>query len=81
MSFKAAAGHHDCTVVKTEIRIPRNSVIKNNPVIHRDIGTQNSISGQEDQKKEKLKFCCRENRFQEIKKFLFEFQNGDFWQK
>lgn len=46
MPFKTAARYHNRTVIKTEIRIPRNPVIKNNAVLLGDISRKAAVNDQ-----------------------------------
>ena len=36
MPFKTAASHYNCSVIKTKISIPRNTVIENDAVFQCD---------------------------------------------
>ena len=81
MSFKTASCHYNCAIIKTEIRIPRNSIIKNNPVIQGDKGSQSSVNQKENNEKQKLEFRGRKNSFKKIFTFLLKFQGVEFRQK
>ena len=72
--LKATARVDDGAVVETEIGIPRNSLIVNNSVIDGDIGTENSVSNQKNNKQESFRFGGRENGFKKIGKFCLEIQ-------
>lgn len=50
MPFIASAREHNRAVIETEIRIPWNSVVENNPVIYGDVCAQNAV--ETDKKKE-----------------------------
>ena len=43
VSFKTPTSHHDGAIIKTKIRIPRNSVIENNTVICGDQPSYTSV--------------------------------------
>lgn len=55
MPFVATAGEDNRAVIKTEIGVPRNPVIKDNSVIQCDYGSQYSVNRQK--KSEKSPFC------------------------
>ena len=81
MPFKSATSHHNRSIIKTKVSVPRNSIIKNNPVIQGDKGSQSSVNQKENNEKQKLEFRGRKNGFKKIFKFLLKFQGVEFRQK
>jgi len=72
MSFKASSGHQDRFIIKTEICIPGNSAVENDPVMKGNIRSQNSITGNEEQKY--CHFCIRgrKDQFEKTDDFCFD---------
>ncbi len=82
MSFKTATCHKDRSVVKTEIGIPWNSVIKNNSVMKSNIRSQNSIADNEKQEYCQFGIGGWKNQFKKMGDFCFDIRHvSDFLQK
>ncbi len=75
MPFKSAARHHNSAVIKTEIRIPGNPVVEDNPVMIRNITAQNPVTQNKKEKEQQFRPCRRKNKFQQACEFRFKFQS------
>lgn len=71
MSFKAASGHQNRFIVKTEVSIPWNSTVEYDSVMDGNIGAKDSVAG--DKKQENTQFGIRgwENQPEKVNKFCF----------
>ncbi len=63
MSLEATTRHHNRTIVKAEIGIPRNSIIKYNSVIQGDICSQNAVRSKKNDEQNPFYPIARENQF------------------
>lgn len=81
MPLKTAASLDNRAVVKTEIGIPRDSVVVNNSEMLRNKARIGAINDYKKKKNKCFDLCRRENDFQERNYFVRQFQNQIFLQK
>lgn len=75
MPLKTASSHKDRFIVKTEVSIPWNPAVKNNPVVKSNIRSQNSITDNEKQKYCQFGIGGWENQFKKMDKFCFDIRH------
>lgn len=75
MPLKAATCKDNRAVIETEIRIPRNSVVKYNPVVQRNVRSQASINNQKSEQNQHFQKIGWKYQPEKIFYFVFDFQS------